>query len=249
MKKLTESDLVIPVLAFLKANGGSATIAEIKNHILATYPLSEADLKMSDTRKGEHVFEQQIRNLRSHSTLAKLGFAEEITGGFRLLPGVADMLDDNPEWAFEMIATQSPKNVRKIVDTIDKTRRVVSLDEDATEGVAMTAREAVRRSRSSKLREAAVSHFTKDGVISCYCCGMTFASVYGSDYGETCIEIHHKKPLFTYEDNDVSKTIAEALKNVIPVCPNCHRVIHRHKLFSDAKIAALKRAIAASSKA
>ena len=78
---------------------------------------------------------------------------------------------------------------------------------------------------------------------------MTFASVYGSDYGETCIEIHHKKPLFTYEDNDVSKTIAEALKNVIPVCPNCHRVIHRHKLFSDAKIAALKRSIAASSKA
>ena len=136
MKKLTESNLVIPVLAFLKANGGSATIAEIKNHILATYPLSEADLKMSDTRKGEHVFEQQIRNLRSHSTLAKLGFAEEITGGFRLLPGVADMLDDNPEWAFEMIATHSPKSVRKIVDTIDTRAVVVGRDNNLLDAVA-----------------------------------------------------------------------------------------------------------------
>ncbi len=44
MKKLTEGDLVIPVLAFLKANGGSATIAQIVKHIRETYPLSPIDL-------------------------------------------------------------------------------------------------------------------------------------------------------------------------------------------------------------
>lgn len=69
---------------------------------------------------------------------------------------------------------------------------------------------------------------------------MTFEAVYGPVYGESCIEIHHKKPIYTYDDSDVNKTIAEALSNVIPVCPNCHRVIHRQKLFSDAKIFALK---------
>ncbi len=48
------------------------------------------------------------------------------------------------------------------------------------------------------------------------------------------------RPIYTYDDSDIDKTVAEALKNVIPVCPNCHRIIHRNKLFSDAKIAALK---------
>lgn len=243
MKKLTEGELVFPVLAFLKANGGSATIAEIKEHILATYPLSPADLKMSDTRNGEHVFEKQIRNLRSHDKLGKLGLAVGIPGGFRLLPGIADMLEE-PEWLFDMISSHTTKAVRKIVDKIDKTRMVISLDEDATEGVSMTARGATRRTRSAKLRKAAVEHFSKDGVIACHCCGMTFEAVYGPEFGESCIEIHHKKPIYTYEDADVSKTIAEALKNVIPVCPNCHRVIHRQKLFTDAKIAALKKTLA-----
>lgn len=140
MNKLTEGDLVIPVLAFLKDNGGSATIAQIVSHIRATYPLSPLDLRPSATRPGELIFEQQIRNLRSHDKLAKLGLAENISGGFRLLPGVADMLDGgNAEWVFDIVASQPAGKVRQLVDSIDKKKRVVSLDENAFEGVAMTA--------------------------------------------------------------------------------------------------------------
>ena len=241
MKKLTEGDLVIPVLAFLKANGGSATIAQIVKHIRETYPLSPIDLQPSATRPGELIFEQQIRNLRSHDKLAKLGLAENISGGFRLLPGVSDMLDGgNADWIFDIVESQRTQTVRKFVDSIDKRKHVISLDENATEGVAMSAREATRRTRSSRLRQAAIDHFTHEGVIACHCCGMTFESFYGPAYGSSCIEIHHKKPIYTYDDSDINKTIAEALENVIPVCPNCHRVIHRQKLFSDAKIAAFK---------
>ncbi len=64
-------------------NGGSATIAQLRDHIAASYPLSDEDLTPSPTRPGERVYEQQIRNLRSHDTLARLGFAENIDGGFR----------------------------------------------------------------------------------------------------------------------------------------------------------------------
>lgn len=245
MKKLTEGELVLPVLAFLKANGGSATISEIKDYILSTYPLSSADLKMSDTRKGEHVFEQQIRNLRSHDKLGKLGLAVGIPGGFRLLPGIADMLDDNPQWLFDMVSSHTTTAVRKVVDKIDKTRKVISLDENVTEGVVMTVREATRRARSKKLRKAAVAHFSKGGVIGCHCCGMTYEAIYGPEYGESCIELHHKKPIYTYEDEDVDKSIAEALKNIIPVCPNCHRVIHKQKLFTDTKIDKLRKKLIA----
>lgn len=241
MKKLTEGDLVIPVLAFLNANGGSATIAQITGYIRNTYPLSEADLRPLPTRPGEKMFEQQIRNLRSHHKLPKLGLAENIPGGFRLLPGISEMLEGgNAGWMFDMVASQPVKAVRKFVDGVDRRKKMISLDENASEGVAVTVRDAKRRSRSARLRQAAIERFTRGGVIACHCCGMTFEDVYGPAYGVSCIEIHHKKPIYTYDDSDIDKTVAEALKNVIPVCPNCHRIIHRNKLFSDAKIAALK---------
>ena len=72
----------------------------------------------------------------------------------------------------------------------------------------------------------AIEHFTQNGRIVCKCCGFDF-SFYAPKYICNCVEIHHIKPLFQYEDVDESKTIDEALKNLLPVCPNCHRVIHR----------------------
>jgi predicted HNH restriction endonuclease len=41
------------------------------------------------------------------------------------------------------------------------------------------------------------------------------------------IEIHHQKPVFQFDGDDLERTIEEALENVIPVCSNCHRMIHR----------------------
>ena len=87
--------------------------------------------------------------------------------------------------------------------------------------------------RSRKLRNAAIEHFTKNGIISCDCCGFEFKSFYGEKYGNSCIEIHHMKPIFQYASISVEQTIEEALKNLLPVCPNCHRVIHRNNITAD----------------
>ena len=58
----------------------------------------------------------------------------------------------------------------------------------------------------------------------CSVCGFDFETVYG-DRGKGFIEIHHTKPL--------SLTNGEVIINpetdLIPVCPNCHRMIHRRK--------------------
>ena len=48
-----------------------------------------------------------------------------------------------------------------------------------------------------------------------------------------CIEIHHVKPIFMYEGNTFEKVVDDALQNLLPVCPNCHRVIHKNHIGSE----------------
>lgn len=74
--------------------------------------------------------------------------------------------------------------------------------------------------RNSRLRAEAL----KIHGCSCYACGFNFYKKYG-DIGKDFIEIHHIKPL--------SETSGEVLINpkfdLIPLCANCHRMIHRKK--------------------
>jgi predicted HNH restriction endonuclease len=82
--------------------------------------------------------------------------------------------------------------------------------------------------RSKKLREAAINRYTINGDLKCSVCLFDFYVVYG-ERGRGYIEIHHQKPIFQYEDQDITKFIEQALQNVVPVCSNCHRMIHREK--------------------
>lgn len=60
--------------------------------------------------------------------------------------------------------------------------------------------------------------------LSCVVCGFNFEKVYG-ERGKDFIEVHHVNPL---------STIGEEVKidpkvDLVPVCSNCHRMIHRKK--------------------
>lgn len=56
----------------------------------------------------------------------------------------------------------------------------------------------------------------------CCICGMDFEDVYGL-VGREFIHVHHKKPLYT-----IRKDYRVDYKNdLIPVCPNCHAMLHR----------------------
>ena len=81
--------------------------------------------------------------------------------------------------------------------------------------------------RSSKLRQIAIAHFQKDGEIFCRVCNFNYNHFYGEKIGRGYIEIHHLKPIFKYQSEELDKTIEQALTNVAPVCSNCHRMIHR----------------------
>lgn len=74
--------------------------------------------------------------------------------------------------------------------------------------------------RSAKLREQAIKiHGTK-----CKICGFDFGKKYGF-VGKDYIEIHHIKPLYKSE---APKEINPRV-DLIPVCSNCHRMLHRKK--------------------
>lgn len=72
------------------------------------------------------------------------------------------------------------------------------------------------RSRANRDRCLAVHGY------DCQVCGMNFEEEYG-EIGEEYIEVHHLTPLPDLnEDYEIDPTT-----DLIPVCPNCHKMIHR----------------------
>jgi|GEM_PF-1754610 Predicted restriction endonuclease len=75
--------------------------------------------------------------------------------------------------------------------------------------------------RSQKAREDCIR------LKGCYCniCGFDFEKTYG-ELGKGYIEIHHITPLKDLSSSE-NYTGTNPLEDLIPVCPNCHSIIHR----------------------
>ena len=72
--------------------------------------------------------------------------------------------------------------------------------------------------RSSIARGKCIEHHGS----SCLICGLNFGDEYG-ELGEGFIHVHHLRPL-----HNIKKDYVVDYKNdLIPVCPNCHAMIHR----------------------
>ncbi len=71
--------------------------------------------------------------------------------------------------------------------------------------------------RNPAARKACIRHF---GAV-CMVCGFNFQKKYGDDF-EGIIHVHHIKPL----SECTQEYIVDAINDLVPVCPNCHLVIH-----------------------
>ena len=85
--------------------------------------------------------------------------------------------------------------------------------EGATKTVSVNSYE-----RSSKARLACIAHYGW----ACRACGVDFTELYG-DRGREFIHVHHIHPL--HEIGEEYKI--DPIKDLRPVCPNCHSMIHR----------------------
>lgn len=132
------------------------------------------------------------------------------------------------------IPVENPPHLRFVKispDTYNVTFVVPQEDESDREEVSGTSEppsrnegakktyQSTRYERNPKNRlEAIRIHGTR-----CAVCEMDFGEKYGA-WGEGFIEIHHLNPLAeigTEQEVDPSTDLA-------PVCPNCHRMLHRH---------------------
>jgi 5-methylcytosine-specific restriction protein A len=91
--------------------------------------------------------------------------------------------------------------------------------QDYTEGAVVSVK-VNRFERSGKARDACVA---KHGS-RCAVCDFDFAERYG-EVGKGFIHVHHKRPLaklkVTYR--------LDPEKDLVPVCPNCHAMLHRRE--------------------
>lgn len=75
-----------------------------------------------------------------------------------------------------------------------------------------------RRIRSAENRKMAIEKHGK----KCFVCGFNFEQTYG-ELGKDFIEIHHLIPLC----ETTEEILINPEKDLIPLCANCHRMIHR----------------------
>ena len=92
---------------------------------------------------------------------------------------------------------------------------VASLLEGATTTVCVNKFE-----RNSQLREQCVQHWG----CKCSVCDFDFSATYG-EIGRGFIHVHHVVPLASIRNAHE----VDPIKDLIPVCPNCHAMLHRSR--------------------
>ena len=188
--------------------------------------------------RNDDKFSQKVRNLKSHDTLERRGLATFVNGLYHITQ------------AGEVLASEGTEVFRSLRDQgFDEAQRQSALEGNyknimIEEGELTVSNTAVAR-RSALLRREAIKHFAdQDGSIECVGCGFRAERTYGLD-NRGMIEIHHTQPLFLRSGVGWRMAIADALGLVVPLCPNCHRVVHRDRA-QCMPIAELKRLVAKS---
>lgn len=92
----------------------------------------------------------------------------------------------------------------------------------ATEGGVLAALQT-RRERSPALRAKKIASAKRKGTpIACEICAFDFFTTYGVR-GEDYVEVHHRTPLH------VTGRVTTKLADLIMLCANCHRMVHRRQ--------------------
>jgi 5-methylcytosine-specific restriction protein A len=111
---------------------------------------------------------------------------------------------------------------KNIVQYSPKTNRLPEEVEDSNEYSEGTTKKVPvnKYERNSKARKACIQHYG----LNCRVCGFNFETIFG-EIGVGYIHVHHLTPL-----SKISKKYKlDPIKDLRPVCPNCHAMIHSKK--------------------
>lgn len=240
----SESDLVVPALIIIAASPDGITTSELSKQLRTRLEPSGDDLTLLAGRNDDK-FSQKVRNLKSHETLERKKLATFTDGKYLITDSGRTFASDGSEILQSLKAQGFTENERESALNVDYKDIVIE------EGERTVANRSIVR-RSSQLKQAALKHFAdKDGSIACVGCGFRAEEVYGPG-ARGLVEIHHTKPLYL-SAGKIEMAIADALNYVQPLCPNCHRIVHRDPSkcmpIADLKQLVLRKGPAAASKA
>lgn len=233
-ERILESDLQLPALYLVKQRNGRLTTTQLSKLLREILKPSGEDLELLSTR-GDDKFSQIVRNLTAKErNFVKNGYIEreaKANSPLFITPKGEEYLNRNREFVEYLVMNDFAfKDIIEPLKSVSVGRKKVEVfDENViiSEGGKKIVKGTVYE-RSSKLRDYALKYFSEQGNLNCKCCNFNFEDFYGADLGKGFIEIHHTKPIFKYANDDMERTLHEALQNLIPVCSNCHRMIHRN---------------------
>lgn len=232
--RISENELIIPALQiFTQKKRGTTTSELIKELTVIMRPIGK-DADILPNRKDSY-FSQIVRNLKSHKTLEKAKLAIYKPGKpdgkyFITDIGTNFLLTRKEEFEYINSNTFTLKDRKTAIAALLNFKRNTFLipEINISEGSIQTTTISSRK-RSAKLREYAFQYYYRKNQIKCSICNFAFMQTYRK-YGKQYIEFHHIKPISTYKEQGEIRDIKNAIKNLCPVCSNCHAIIHRNNI-------------------
>lgn len=220
--QVSEGELIIPVLRHLRDHPDGLTTTNLIGLLEKELKPVGHDAEIIQGRKDTY-FSQKVRNLKSHDTLTQKRLSTYQKGVFRITDAGRKYIEDN-EPVFEALKRLGFTS-RQIDREIENDYSTVIIEEGALSKIPTNHRE-----RSSKLRKIAIDEFKErnDGRLACDVCGFDFENTYGS-LGKDFIHIHHKSPVHMMDIEGSAQSVSKALKKLVPLCANCHAMIHREQ--------------------
>ena len=149
------------------------------------------------------------------------------------------IFNNEDELKIPRISVTKRINVPKGISLLNNYKRVIhdiQLPEELPDGIeyqegAVQQIKVNRYERDKKAREACLSHY---GYV-CQVCHVKLSDIYGS-IAETLIHVHHIKLISEIDGSYIVDPVAD----LIPVCPNCHAVIHlKNPPYSPQEVSAM----------
>lgn len=236
--KVLESEIKIIEKKFGKA------VESIELPLLKSNNRDREFKKYSDELKGQVLYEhlinskthrwldENILGIRSGNTKGRnsanilyyLGMKAEYRGifnGKNIDEVISILMESNQDYSIAVELLKNTENrVKELLEIVDLDIKAEQVEEGYSFEGGLKYYHAKRYERSAKNRTLAIK---KLGV-SCMACGFNFEKAYG-EHGKDFIEVHHIQALSTLD----KATMINPEVDLIPLCANCHRMIHRKK--------------------
>lgn len=96
-------------------------------------------------------------------------------------------------------------------------------EEEGNEGRLLSRVHRYRERDRNLVKRKKEKFIAQHSRLFCEACGFDFAKTYG-EHGRDFIECHHTKPVSELSTNETTK-----LSELVMLCSNCHRIVHRKK--------------------